>query len=484
MAKIASVGFLYPDDEVEHLEYLSTRSVLDADIIVFEPKLPPGYGDTRQFYEGKRILTENASFRVKEAAAHWRSELDAALAEGKTIVVFLVPADELKLDTGKRTYSGTGRNRVTTRIVEDFSPYAAVPVLIAEFVPKSGEEIRATSILGSLAPYWSEYAEISPYQAYFSPQGFDVLLTTKAGGKAVGALQHRGKGTILLLPPPQFAWDELYEEFGEETGNVEIRLTKGGKEVGKRLTQLLVEIDRAFRFDSQSAPAPEWANDDRFQLPEERSLRNSIEVITNEVDARLLEKAKLHDRLEVEGSLRALLYERGKRLETAVIEALRILGFTAAHFSEGESEFDVVFFDDEGRYLGEVEGKETKPLNIDKLSQLERNIQEDFARDGVDAYAKGVLFGNVHIAIEPEKRPADFFTAKCVSGAARSSVALVRTPDLFFAALAIKRGAEESYSKLCRAAIKNASGTVVEFPKASEGDRMSEELVQSRLGDA
>jgi hypothetical protein len=88
MTKIASVGFSYPDDDVEHLEYLSDRSVLDADIIVFEPRLPPGYGDTRQFHEGKRILTENASFRVKQAAAHWRNELDVALVEGKTVIVF------------------------------------------------------------------------------------------------------------------------------------------------------------------------------------------------------------------------------------------------------------------------------------------------------------------------------------------------------------------------------------------------------------
>lgn len=180
--KIASVGFNYPDDAVEHMEYLSDCSVLDADIIVFEPSLPASYGESLQFFEGKRILTENASFRVRQAAAHWRSELDAALAEGKTVIVFLVPPNDVKLDTGQRTHSGTGRNRITTRIVEDFSPYAAVPVDILELVPKGGDEIRATSTLGPLSAYWSEYGEMSPYKVYFSPRGFDVVLTTKSGG--------------------------------------------------------------------------------------------------------------------------------------------------------------------------------------------------------------------------------------------------------------------------------------------------------------
>jgi hypothetical protein len=213
-------------------------------------------------------------------------------------------------------------------------------------------------------------------------------------------------------------------------------------------------------------------------------VRKSIDAITQEIDVRLAERAVLLKRLDAEGLLRALLFERGKRLERAVIEGLRILGFTADHFAEGESEFDVVFFDDDGRYLGEVEGKETKPVNVDKLSQLERNIQEDFAREGVDAYAKGVLFGNVYIATEPQQRPPEFFTQKCISGAVRSGIALVRTPDLFFSALAIRCGAGDEYAGACRAAVKQASGKVVAFPVPPTEHGTLEEPAQSEPDDA
>jgi hypothetical protein len=477
--QIASVGFAYPDEDVEQLEYLSDRSVLDADIIVFEPSLPPAYGDSRLTYEGKRVLTETASFRLREAAAHWKSELEAALADGKTIVVYLVPPDEVKLDTGGRTYSGTGRNRITTKIVEDFSSYEAIPVTISGLVPKGGQEIRATKNLGLVAPYWAEYADVSPYQVYFSPEGFETLLMTKAGNKAVGALLRRGKGAIVLLPPPRFEWDDLFEE----TEN-EIRVTTTGTRLGKRLTQLLVELDGALKLETQGAPPPSWVADEIYQLPAERDIRRQVDRLTAEIDARRSEKASMLEQLEAEGALRALLFEQGSRLEAAVIEGLRILGFVADHFAEGDAEFDVVFSDEEGRYLGEVEGKETKPVNVDKLSQLARNLEEDFAREGVDTYAKGVLFANVYVAAEPAERAQDFFTQKCITAAVRSGAALVKTPDLFLAALAMKMGAGTDYARECRSAIKSASGTIVQFPSPPEGIGIppSEEAVRTEKG--
>ena len=70
-------------------------------------------------------------------------------------------------------------------------------------------------------------------------------------------------------------------------------------------------------------------------------------------------------RLNEAGSIRALLYEQGKPLERAVRNSLRVLGFSAVPFNESDSEFDVIFEAPEGRCLGEVEGKDSKAINID-----------------------------------------------------------------------------------------------------------------------
>lgn len=161
--------------------------------------------------------------------------------------------------------------------------------------------------------------------------------------------------------------------------------------------------------------------------------------------------------------LRALLYESGKPLETAILMALVHLGFAAEAYRDAESEFDAVFSSGEGRFLGEAEGRDAKAINIDKMTQLERNLQEDFAREGVTEYAKGVLFGNA-LRLEPPPKRGPFFTDKCISAAKRLRVALVRTPDLFFAARHLSEHDDPAHAKACREAMFASEGNLVVFP--------------------
>jgi len=115
------------------------------------------------------------------------------------------------------------------------------------------------------------------------------------------------------------------------------------------------------------------------------------------------------------------------------------------------------------RFLGEAEGKDTKAINVDKISQLERNLSEDFARDEVTEYARAILFGNAFRLQELSTR-GDFFTVKCVSTAIRIKAALVRTPDLFFVARYVKEGGDTAFGAKCIEVIAAAEGAVVVFP--------------------
>lgn len=60
-----------------------------------------------------------------------------------------------------------------------------------------------------------------------------------------------------------------------------------------------------------------------------------------------------------------------------------MLGFDASSFKDDDSEFDAMFSGPEGRFLGEVEGKENKAINVNKISQLHRNVAEDLVREEV-----------------------------------------------------------------------------------------------------
>ena len=145
--------------------------------------------------------------------------------------------------------------------------------------------------------------------------------------------------------------------------------------------------------------------------------------------------------------------------------------FIAEAYVDHESEFDAVFTDTTGtRLLGEAEGKDSKAINVEKLDQLERNIQEDFRKlpDGTE-YAKGVLFGNPFRLLPPAER-GDFFTVKCLAAAKRSGVALVRTPDLFVVAKYLKENQNSEFAAACRRAILNAAGEIVKFPAIPKGD--------------
>jgi len=166
---------------------------------------------------------------------------------------------------------------------------------------------------------------------------------------------------------------------------------------------------------------------------------------------------------------RRLLFETGHQLEQAVLEALGLLGFDAQPFAEGTSEFDAVFCCDEGRFLGEVEGKDKGAIAVGKLDQLDRNIREDFERDEVDEYARGVLFGNASRLTPPEERDQDF-TDKCIEAARRSGAALVRTPDLFPIVRYLLSHEDPEFARQCRECILGTSGEVVVFPDVPESE--------------
>jgi hypothetical protein len=225
-----------------------------------------------------------------------------------------------------------------------------------------------------------------------------------------------------------------------------------------------VEIDRELRALRSKTPVPGWVKTEEYQLALEREIRVELQKAAADIEALEEKKVVLHEKLMDAGNLRGLLFETGHALENAVLEALRVLGFKAENYKAEDSEFDVVFVSPDGaRLLREAEGKDSKAINIDKMDQLERNIREEFAlREGTD-YAKGVLFGNAN-RLSPISERNDFFTQKCKAAAARSGVALVRTPDLFEVAKYLKEHQDSEFARQCRAVILSTAGDIVRFP--------------------
>jgi len=264
------------------------------------------------------------------------------------------------------------------------------------------------------------------------------------------------------LPPLNYDNDNYIED-AEDEDNDDWVYTADGKALGKKIVASLAGIAEAVRSEGGFTPPPDWTRVPEYRLEQEGVLEAQIFTITSEV-ARLQEhKSKIEKDLHNMGNLRRLMYEQGHPLERSILEALHLFGFHAETVIEGESEFDAIFTSPEGRFLGEVEGKDRSAVNIDKLSQLERNIQEDYAKDGVEEYANGVLFGNAY-RLMPMSERQDSFTAKCLAGAQRSHVALIRTADMFGPARYLKENEAPDYARQCREAIAKGGGMIVVFP--------------------
>jgi hypothetical protein len=318
-------------------EFDSDQTLLDADIILFEPTL--GEFDAYDNYNGKVLLPEHTSFATKERLDHWRSEIISAVKAGKVAIIYLVKPNEGYRHTGSKQFSGTGRSRVTSNLVTEISSYKAVSYLSA-VTPKSDKEIRIEKDAPFFAPYWTEFSECSPYEVEIAGDFKKILLKSRAGDRVVGAATYAAGGFLLFLPPLRYDKNKFVRHDGSSGTN---RGTDAASKFRKQLVAALVAMADSLRQSTQSTPAPTRTAESKFRLAEEGDLESAISTCTAEIAERQARKAALGVQLAKAGKLRRLLFEQGRPLENAVLEALRLLGFEAKPLADGDWEFDAVF---------------------------------------------------------------------------------------------------------------------------------------------
>lgn len=475
--RIITIGYKLPGHSDWYLAYSTNQSLLDADIIVFQPDfsdyaLDPFYPR----FEGKPSYELNASFRLQEDGHYWRRELSIALEAGKTIFVFFRRFQDVFVHTGNKTYSGTGRNAQVTHEVTRCDNYQFLPIELPTVVPREGKEIvfSGNPVFSSL---WDEFGDSLKYESYLDGKVANPLFLTKTGEKAVGALFRVAKGSLVLLPPLEYDEKKFTKHDSKKN---EDTWTPDAQRFGNRLVQVLVAIDKTLRTGGDKTPPPDWTADDCYQLAKEGRLKKEIGAKNKQIDDLVLKKNEMLTELDQESRLRDLLFEKGKNLENAIILGLETLGYKAENYCEGGLEFDQVILSPNGeRFIGEAEGKDTSAVNIDKFRQLASNIQEDLQRDEVDSPAIGILFGNGFRLTKPSIR-AEQFTEKCINTAKSSNCILVRTPDLFRAARYVQETKDVSFAESCRNAIRNGVGKIVDFPTNPTLDNVLDMIQQHK----
>ncbi len=253
-----------PGGEVEHLPFDSDRALLDADIVIFEPTL--GVHLPEKTYKGKPSFDENSSFRIQRHLAHWRTELRECLDAGKLVVVFLSRPVNVFFRTGEETITGTGLDMQRVNIVKPASSYDAIP-RDWKVRTRSGREISPAGDLGFLATYWTEFGPSSAYEVTLTGEFTHPLLKTRTGTSLVGAAMVSGA---------------------------------------------LVEIRKTLRSNVDATPPPEWAHAPEYELPQETRLYAQILDCAERIEELRAQRSTLDEDLREAGTLRALLYARGK----------------------------------------------------------------------------------------------------------------------------------------------------------------------------
>ncbi|MXX19680.1 MAG: hypothetical protein F4X03_12405 [Dehalococcoidia bacterium] len=437
-------------------------SLDDADVVFFG--LPEAPWEPKR-YRGKPSLDDDDSFRYKALLSRWRTELLSALRAGKTVFVELTSPDVVYAGTGEVQRSGTGRNAEKTRLVEEVSSLAAIPYDLDGIVIGEGHEIRRVPASRLLSSYWTKFGSLSWYEMRFAKQqGLKPLLTSRNSEQLVGAVvAAEGGGHLVLLPAVYLGEHDDATEGGDSSaGEASFRLNSID------FVQRLLGVDSELR-GTPSSPPPGWATGTAYETATQRKLREDLLKAQAEEEAARRHKEEIESALQDASSLQGLLFGQGRQLEEAVLRALRLMGIEAQRHVDDESEFDAVFGIDGQRFLGETEGRDRAAIDIDKITQLERNIGEDFTRDEVAEHARGVLFGNPQRLTAPGEREKTF-TPKCMTSAERNQFALVLTHQMFGPAAYLEATADQKYAEDCRTAITSAKGQVVQFPEVPSTD--------------
>lgn len=439
-----------PMQGVESVSFDSQASLLDWDLILLGTTIPSVNFHSVLKKKGIPFLGNNAYSVVCDQLAHWSEEIWDGIKNGKVIFVFAGEYQEFCYENN---------HPFMIDRIETSNNYNMIPVELSPIV-KQGKEFKlADSCQEIFYSLQNDFISYMNYKVQLRASDCTPLFLTKSGDRTVGCFftDVTSGGALVVLPHFDFEKSEFLKNQDDD-----LHWTAEANAIGHRLLTELIAISKALKKQGNTMPKPKWMNKSEYLLATESVAHAQLVEVTKQIDDLHLEMKKLDGLSNKYADLRQLLYGTGKPLESGVIAALKCLGFKAGHFSNTLSEFDVVFSSTEGRLIGEVEGKDRKSVNIDKLRQLQMNLHEDFANPKVNSMAKGVLFGNGSRLLPIEDR-GQCFTKKCISSTTASPIALVNTVDLFFAAkFAIDSGSSE-YAASCRKAIFSAVG-LVKFP--------------------
>jgi hypothetical protein len=465
------------DPDATRACFAGDLSVFDYDVAIWDPaaslqfyvehrsrSLVESYN---RHYRSLPRLSEYASVLIQSDAARRKEEFDEFLAMGRTLVVIARPPQRCYVDTGKREFSGTGRNQKTTTILDGFDLLSVLPGDKVEFVKSGGQGIIVQGD-GPLPRLLNTYKDFIRYTAVISKPAGSIIARVAGANRAVSSIQQvASAGYLVLLPTLDFAaWSGVQEtdEVADEDEDYE------PKQDGDQVEEVEEEEDwlpqaRSFQYDLVAAIRqftgidggswPSWA--DLYLSPAQRGLRSDVVKQQKRIEAARTRLAKLQSQAEELEARNQLFLGTGRVLELEVKKVLELLGGVVTEPEPGKDDWRVSF--PEGEAVVEVKGV-TKSAAEKQAAQLAKWVAAGLEETGKEP--KGLLVVNTYREIPLENRTGTDFPGQMLPYCKRNEHCLITGLQLLVICHDVERCPDRA--EFWRKAIFRASGPIADVP--------------------
>ncbi len=386
--RVLALGCLVNQDETDHATFRSATSLLDYDVVIWDPlstideyRLDP----FNNMYRGLPSLSENDSARIVEDIARRRGEFSSMLELGRTLIIFGAGPQRCYVYTGQQTISGTGRNAKVTNFVNDIDVLAALPFAMTT-VAATGTQMQ----LRAGEPYAQWWQRLRPglqYRAYFAVKDAADLAVVEGTDRVVASALSVGRGVVLIVPA--LSWRTSDQIPGQASNEAVV------VDAFRSLLDALREQTGDFKL-------PDWAvayglPDERAHLEELRSREVERDALLKRIDEGKAAVATLTQR-------KILFTGSGVALESQVREAFAALGFDVSPGAPGRDDFIAT----RGNDVAVIEVKGVSKSAAEKhAAQLEKWVSGYYEANG--RQPKGILVVNTFAQSRLEQRTAPDF---------------------------------------------------------------------------
>jgi len=430
MLNVISVDYPFSNSNVTNISFFGKETFLDADVLIIDPSAISLQiaNESKQVRDFEYHCVESSSFRIiHDKISKRQEEISKLLQAGKIIISFLPSCIKL--------YNPDPYN------FEVLSNYSWAPYtpqgLDHVFINGNGKLVILKNNQNPFSSYFLAFKNELQYFVHWNYRNDadpEILFLNNAGF-AVGWRLKAGLGVVYFLPPPPQSCNK------EKVYGVLIQVAK------KNFNELIV------------TPEPIWAK--TVEIPGVNIIEQQLTDLQQKIDDLNDNQSKFLSEKQELLNYKFLLYENGKNLENAVIGAFRLMGFVAEPYVKDDMEHDVILTSAEGRAIAEIEGKDKEAIHIEKMDQLNREVDEDF-KEHKD-FAQGILIGNPYRLLPVDQRK-DPFTEKVKIFVKKKNFKLLTTVELFNAVIYIlKNPRDEEYKQQCRKKMFENPGEEIKF---------------------